>query len=68
MWTRFRRWREKVRAESALDDAVFRSIELSIDQMMRRGEATPENILQAVKEITDLYYGPPKTKKTPRRG
>jgi len=64
---RFRQWLENRHAEAKIDDAVFRGIELSIDQLIRRGEVTPENIKQVVTEITDLYY-PKKTKKDPPEG
>ena len=41
----------------SIDEAVFRAVEISIDQMMRRGEATDANIREAVRDITETYYG-----------
>jgi hypothetical protein len=35
----------------------MQEIERAIDNMIRRGDISDDNIRQAVHEITDLYYG-----------
>lgn len=32
-------------------------IERAIDRLMRRGEVSDQNIHDAVREVTELYYG-----------
>ena len=39
------------------DDDMFRAVELAVDNLYRRGEATSENIRQVVVEISETYEG-----------
>lgn len=38
---------------------MFAAIELAVDNLHRRGEATPENIKAAVAEVCNLYKEKP---------